>query len=106
MHTEDGYKLAERWKSDAEFYRNHVERVGMEAVRSGERLMERSRVEALEEAASIAENFFNDDVVEGAQIARAIRDQIEKIKSVNKDESFVIKTMHDVLQRANSRRGR
>jgi hypothetical protein len=103
-HTEDGHKVAKKWKDEAEFYKGHVERVGIEAMESGERLMKRTRNETLELAAEIAENFFNDDVIEGFQIAKAIRDQIPIINDTPRDDSFVIKTMNDVVARANARR--
>ena len=103
-HTEDGHKLAKKWKNEAEFYANHVERVGLEAVECGERLMKRTREETLELAAKIAEDFFNDDVIEGQQIAKAIRDKISLPDTPPADDSFRIKTMSEVLARANARR--
>ena len=75
----------------------------MEAVECGERLMKRTREETLELAAKIAENFFNDDVIEGQQIAKAIRSEIQVVETP-RDDSFVIKTMNEVLARANARR--
>ena len=60
--------------------------------------------EALEEAAKVSESFFNDDVIEGVQIARAIRERMSVVVYKPKDDSFVIKTMSDVLARANARR--
>ena len=103
-HTEEGHKLAKKWKDEAEFYKSHVERVAAEAIESGERLMRRTRDEALEEAAKVSESFFNDDVIEGVQIARAIRERMSVVVYKPKDDSFVIKTMSDVLARANARR--
>lgn len=103
-HTEDGHKLAKKWKDEAEFYKGHVERVGLEAVECGERLMKRTRDETLEIAAKIAEDFFNDDVIEGQQIAKAIRDKISLPDTPPADDSFRIKTMSEVLARANARR--
>jgi hypothetical protein len=102
--TDEGHKIANKWKDEAEFYKGHVERVGIEAMESGERLMKRTRDETFELAAEIAENFFNDDVIEGSQIAKAIRNQIPIINDMPRDDSFVIKTMNDVLARANARR--
>ena len=102
-HFEDGHKTAKKWKDEAEFYKGHVERVGLEAVECGERLMKRTREETLELAAKIAENFFNDDVIEGQQIAKAIRSEIQVVETP-RDDSFVIKTMNEVLARANARR--
>ena len=103
-HTEEGHKLAKKWKDEAEFYKSHVERVATEAMESGERLIKRTREESLEEAAKVAEGFFNDDVIEGVQIAKEIRDRIPRIPYIRRDDSFVIKTMSDVLARANARR--
>jgi len=103
-HTEEGHKLAKKWKDEAEFYKGHVERVGIEAMESGERLIIRTRNETLEYAAKIAENFFNDDVIEGTQIAKAIRDKISTINDTPRDDSFVIKTMQDVVDRVNARK--
>lgn len=103
-HSEDGHKTAKKWKDEAEFYKGHVERVGLEAVECGERLMKRTREETLELAAKIAEDFFNDDVIEGQQIAKAIRDKISMPDTPPADDSFRIKTMSEVLARANARR--
>lgn len=103
-HSEDGHKTAKKWKDEAEFYKGHVERVGLEAVECGERLMKRTRDDTLELAANIAENFFNDDVIEGQQIAKAIRSEIQVVKETPRDDSFRIKTMNEVLARANARR--
>ena len=102
-HKEDGHKTAKKWKDEAEFYKGHVERVGLEAVECGERLMKRTREETLELAAKIAENFFNYDVIQGQQIAKAIRSEIQVVETP-RDDSFVIKTMNEVLARANARR--
>ena len=43
-------------------------------------------------------------MVHGIQIAKAIRERIQTVNDTPKDDSFVIKTMQDVVDRVNARK--
>jgi|GEM_PF-6383293 len=103
-YKREGHELALKYKNDVEYYKGHIDRVVTQSIESGERLIITTRNDTLEHAARIAETFFEDDVVHGIQIAKAIRERIQTVNDTPKDDSFVIKTMQDVVDRVNARK--
>jgi len=100
-YRKEGHELAKKYRDDGELNKKISERVISESIESGQRLIVTIRNETLLEAAKIAEDFFEDDKIEGIQIAKAIKDVIPIKPDPVADESFQIKTMNDVVQRMN-----
>ena len=83
---------------ERDHWKSRVDIVANQALESGDSIMRSVRKDTIEDAAHIAETFFNDDVVEGFQIAQAIR-ELDVPEERKAHEPFTILPLEKLYRR-------